>query len=95
MNKLKYQHVRILTGTHFLLGNHAVIEEALVARCDFCAGKPFTSNNEISDRMAKCMPLIGSKFLQWENEPCSMVVSNDLIESPLVYKMELLVAMSQ
>ena len=63
---------RVLTGTHFMLGNHAVVEGALAAGCDFYAGYPITPANEISERMAARLPLVGGKFLQSEDELCSI-----------------------
>jgi len=63
---------RVLTGTHFMLGNYAVVEGALAAGCDFFAGYPITPANEISERMAERMPEIGGKFLQGEDELCSI-----------------------
>ena len=63
---------RVLTGTHFVLGNHAVVEGALAAGCDFFAGYPITPANEISEHMSKRMPQVGGKFLQGEDELCSI-----------------------
>ncbi len=63
---------RVLTGTHFMLGNYAVVEGALAAGCDFFAGYPITPANEISERMAERMPRVGGKFLQGEDELCSI-----------------------
>jgi 2-oxoglutarate ferredoxin oxidoreductase subunit alpha len=63
---------RVLTGTHFMLGNHAVVEGALAAGCNFFAGYPITPANEISERMAERMPRVGGKFLQGEDELCSV-----------------------
>ena len=63
---------RVLTGTHFLLGNYAVVEGALAAGCDFYAGYPITPANEISERMAARLPQVGGKFLQSEDELCSI-----------------------
>jgi len=63
---------RVLTGTHFTLGNYAVVEGALAAGCDFFAGYPITPANEISERMAERMPQVGGKFLQSEDELCSI-----------------------
>ena len=63
---------RVLTGTHFMLGNHAVVEGALAAGCNFFAGYPITPANEISERMAERMPQVGGKFLQSEDELCSI-----------------------
>jgi 2-oxoglutarate ferredoxin oxidoreductase subunit alpha len=55
-----------------MLGNHAVVEGALAAGCDFYAGYPITPANEISARMAERMPVVGGKFLQGEDELCSI-----------------------
>jgi len=63
---------RVLTGTHFMLGNFAVVEGALAAGCNFFAGYPITPANEISERMAQRMPRVGGKFLQSEDELCSI-----------------------
>lgn len=63
---------RILTGKHFMLGNYAVVEGALAAGCDFFAGYPITPANEVSERMAARMPEVGGKFLQGEDELCSI-----------------------
>jgi len=63
---------RVLTGKHFMLGNYAVVEGALAAGCDFFAGYPITPANEISERMAARMPEVGGKFLQGEDELCSI-----------------------
>ena len=43
---------QVLTGTHFMLGNYAIVEGALAAGCNFFAGYPITPANEISERMA-------------------------------------------
>ncbi len=63
---------RVLTGKRFMLGNYAVVEGALAAGCDFFAGYPITPANEISERMAARMPEVGGKFLQGEDELCSI-----------------------
>ena len=55
-----------------MLGNYAVVEGAIYAGCDFFAGYPITPANEISERMAERMPEIGGKFLQGEDELCSI-----------------------
>ena len=51
-----------------MMGNHAVVEGALAAGCDFYAGYPITPANEISEHMAKRMPKVGGKFVQGEDE---------------------------
>jgi 2-oxoglutarate ferredoxin oxidoreductase subunit alpha len=66
------QSKRVLTGTHFMLGNYAVVEGALAAGCDFFAGYPITPANEISEQMSHRLPEVGGKFLQGEDELCSI-----------------------
>lgn len=63
---------RVLTGTHFMLGNYAIVEGALAAGCNFFAGYPITPANEISERMAERIPKVGGKFLQAEDELCAV-----------------------
>lgn len=63
---------RVLSGTHFMLGNFAAVEGALAAGCNFFAGYPITPANEVSERMAERMPEVGGKFLQGEDELCSI-----------------------
>ena len=62
----------VMTGTHFMLGNHAVVEGALAAGCDFFAGYPITPANEISQYMSQRMPTTGGVFFQGEDELCSI-----------------------
>ncbi len=69
---MEWNQKRVLTGTHFMLGNYAVVEGALAAGCNFFAGYPITPANEISERMAERMPQVGGKFLQGEDELCSV-----------------------
>ncbi len=63
---------RVLTGVYFMLGNYAVVEGALAAGCDFFAGYPITPANEISERMSSRLPAVGGKFVQGEDELCSI-----------------------
>jgi 2-oxoglutarate/2-oxoacid ferredoxin oxidoreductase subunit alpha len=63
---------RVLTGTHFMLGNYAVVEGAIAAGCNFFAGYPITPANEISERMSERMPEVGGVFIQGEDELCSI-----------------------
>jgi 2-oxoglutarate ferredoxin oxidoreductase subunit alpha len=66
------KHRRVLTGTHFMMGNYAVVEGALAAGCDFFAGYPITPANEISEQMSQRMAEVGGAFLQGEDELCSI-----------------------
>jgi 2-oxoglutarate ferredoxin oxidoreductase subunit alpha len=68
----KKKEERVLTGVHFMPGNYANVEGALSAGCDFFAGYPITPANEISERMAKRLPAVGGKFMQGEDELCSI-----------------------
>jgi 2-oxoglutarate ferredoxin oxidoreductase subunit alpha len=70
--KVQTDRERVLTGTHFMLGNYAVVEGALAAGCDFYAGYPITPANEVSELMSRRLPKVGGKFLQSEDELCSI-----------------------
>jgi 2-oxoglutarate ferredoxin oxidoreductase subunit alpha len=61
-----------MTGTHFMMGNYAVVEGALAVGCDFFAGYPITPANEISEQMSQRMAEVGGAFLQGEDELCSI-----------------------
>lgn len=63
---------RVHSGVHFMVGNYAVVEGAIAAGCDFFAGYPITPANEISERMSKRLPAVGGKFVQGEDELCSI-----------------------
>lgn len=63
---------RVLSGTHFMMGNYAVVEGAMAAGCDFFAGYPITPANEISEQMSIRMAEVGGAFLQGEDELCSI-----------------------
>jgi 2-oxoglutarate ferredoxin oxidoreductase subunit alpha len=62
----------ILTGQHFLLGDHACAEGALAAGCRFFAGYPITPSTEIAERLAHRLPEVGGIFVQMEDELASM-----------------------
>jgi len=63
---------RVKTGVHFMLGNYALVEGAISAGCDFFGGYPITPANEISEMMSKRLPQVGGKFMQGEDELCSI-----------------------
>lgn len=69
---LKASQDRVDTGVHFMLGNYALVEGAISAGCNFFAGYPITPANEISERMAKRLVEVGGKFVQGEDELCSI-----------------------
>ncbi len=61
-----------LTGEHFMLGDHAAAEGALLAGCRFFAGYPITPATEIAERMSVRLPQIGGVYIQMEDELASM-----------------------
>ena len=58
----------VLTGSHFIDGDHACCEGALAAGCNFVAGYPITPSTEVVERIAYRFPLIGGIFIQMEDE---------------------------
>jgi 2-oxoglutarate ferredoxin oxidoreductase subunit alpha len=63
---------RILTGNHFMLGDHACAEGAMAAGLDFFAGYPITPSTEIAERIVRRLPPLGGHFVQMEDELGSM-----------------------
>lgn len=63
---------RVLTGTHFMVGDHAVAEGAMAAGVMFFAGYPITPSTETAERLARRMPEVGAHFIQMEDELASM-----------------------
>ncbi len=62
----------LLTGEHFMLGDHAAAEGAILAGCRFFAGYPITPATEIAERMSTRMPQIDGVYIQMEDELASM-----------------------
>jgi 2-oxoglutarate ferredoxin oxidoreductase subunit alpha len=62
----------VLTGTHYLDGDHAAAEGALAAGCRFFAAYPITPSTEIAERVARRFPRVGGAFLQMEDEMAAM-----------------------
>ena len=58
----------VLTGTHFLDGDHACCEGALAAGARFAAGYPITPSTEVVERFASRIPMVGGTFIQMEDE---------------------------
>ncbi len=58
----------VLTGTHFLDGDHACCEGALAAGARFAAGYPITPSTEVVERFAARIPKVGGTFIQMEDE---------------------------
>jgi 2-oxoglutarate ferredoxin oxidoreductase subunit alpha len=69
---LKADPKDVLTGSHYLDGNHACAEGAIAAGCKFFAGYPITPSTEIAERVSRRFPLIGGVFIQMEDELASM-----------------------
>ena len=59
---------KIMTGTHFMMGNLACAEGAIAAGCEFVSGYPITPASEVVNRLAKRLPEVGGIFLQTEDE---------------------------
>ena len=62
----------LLTGEHFLLGDYAAAEGAILAGCRFFAGYPITPATEIAERMSVRLPQVGGVYIQMEDELASM-----------------------
>ena len=58
----------VLTGTHFIDGDHACCEGALAAGASFAAGYPITPSTEVVERFAARVPTVGGTFIQMEDE---------------------------
>ena len=63
----------VLTGAHFLDGDHACCEGAISAGCRFVAGYPITPSTEVVERIANRFPAIGGMFIQMEDEIASSI----------------------
>jgi 2-oxoglutarate ferredoxin oxidoreductase subunit alpha len=63
----------ILTGAHFLDGDHACAEGAIAAGCNFVAGYPITPSTEVVERLAWRFVSTGGRFLQMEDEIASSI----------------------
>jgi len=62
----------VLTGSHFMHGDHACAEGALAAGCTFFGGYPITPSTEIAERLAERLPEVGGVFMQMEDEMASI-----------------------
>lgn len=62
----------LLTGEHFMLGDYAAAEGAILAGCRFFAGYPITPATEIAERMSVRLPQVDGVFIQMEDELASM-----------------------
>ncbi len=58
----------VLTGVHFMDGDHACCEGALAAGSRFASGYPITPSTEVVERFAQRVPTVGGTFIQMEDE---------------------------
>ncbi|MBI2894467.1 MAG: 2-oxoacid:acceptor oxidoreductase subunit alpha [Deltaproteobacteria bacterium] len=64
----------VLTGSHYIDGDHACAEGALAAGCRFVAGYPITPSTEVVERIAGRFPRVGDGiFIQMEDEIASSI----------------------
>ena len=63
----------VLTGVHFLDGDHACCEGALAAGARFAAGYPITPSTEVVERYSARIPTVGGVFIQMEDEIASSI----------------------
>lgn len=62
----------VLTGEHYLDGDHACAEGSIAAGCRFFAGYPITPSTEMAERISERFPEVGGIFIQMEDEMGSM-----------------------
>ncbi|MBN2361484.1 MAG: 2-oxoacid:acceptor oxidoreductase subunit alpha [Deltaproteobacteria bacterium] len=64
----------VLSGSHYMDGDHACCEGALAAGCRFVAGYPITPSTEVVERIAQRFPMVGDGiFIQMEDEVASSI----------------------
>ncbi len=63
----------VLSGAHFIDGDHACSEGAIAAGCRFVAGYPITPSTEVVERIAQRFPFVGGIFIQMEDEIASSI----------------------
>ena len=64
----------VLTGSHYLDGDHAACEGALAAGCRFVAGYPITPSTEVVERFAgRIAKIPDGVFVQMEDEIASSI----------------------
>jgi 2-oxoglutarate ferredoxin oxidoreductase subunit alpha len=70
---MKADPAGVLTGIHFLDGDHACCEGTLAAGARFAAGYPITPSTEVVERFAARVPKVGGTFIQMEDELASSI----------------------
>ena len=68
MKKVKADPKGVLTGSHYLDGDHSLAEGGLAAGCRFFAGYPITPSTETAERFSERIPTVGGVFIQMEDE---------------------------
>jgi 2-oxoglutarate/2-oxoacid ferredoxin oxidoreductase subunit alpha len=63
----------VLSGVHFLDGDHACCEGAIAAGCRAAFGYPITPSTEVVERIARRLPMVGGVFVQMEDEIASSI----------------------
>jgi len=66
-------HKLISSGVHFMDGDRACAEAALLAGCRFFAGYPITPASEIAEHLSERLPEVGGVFVQMEDEIASIM----------------------
>ncbi len=69
---MKADPIGVLTGSHYLDGDHACAEGGIAAGCRFFGGYPITPSTEVAERISLRFPLVGGKFIQMEDELASL-----------------------
>src|SRR5450755_1473289 len=69
----------VLTGTHFMDGDHACCEGALAAGCRCAAGYPITPSTEVVERFASRVPMVGGTFIQMEDELAASITLQGMV----------------
>ncbi|MEM0482507.1 MAG: 2-oxoacid:acceptor oxidoreductase subunit alpha [Nitrososphaerota archaeon] len=59
-------------GVHFMMGNFACVEAAILAGCRFFAGYPITPSSEIFERACVRFPQVGGIAVEMEDEMASV-----------------------
>jgi 2-oxoglutarate ferredoxin oxidoreductase subunit alpha len=72
VKKTKADPKGVLTGAHYMDGDHALAEGALAGGCRFFAGYPITPSTETAERFASRIPTVGGVFIQMEDELASI-----------------------
>jgi 2-oxoglutarate ferredoxin oxidoreductase subunit alpha len=69
----------VLTGVHFLDGDHACCEGCLAGGARFASGYPITPSTEVVERFAQRIPKVGGVFIQMEDELAASITMQGAI----------------